>query len=133
MLKYVSPQMRNLKGGLYWNRQDFVEKQHQITSTYRQQHRSTTNFDQRAVTIARNRQRNEHPLVMSYTDNLLIETSRGPRENHEMADEMRRKNRIETRNQVLPKIETTFTGNIVLTLLKETVLSNLWSACLGER
>ena len=65
-----------LKGGLFWKRENFVEKQHQTTSTYRDQYRSTTNFDQRAVTIACSRQRNDHPSVVSYLDKLMKDTSK---------------------------------------------------------
>ena len=129
MWKHVLHQMKTIKGGLGQKREDFIEQHHQITSTSRDQHRTTTNYEQRALTMARSRHRDYHLSVTAYIEKLIRETSRGPREDHTSVLETRRENRVNRRLEVLVKVERATTVKTIKSVLDgmvdEVVKNNL--------
>ena len=64
MWRHVAPQMRLHPGGLGHKREDWAEKQHQITGVRRKVMGSTHNVDQRAKTMAKHEDRDSAPAPL---------------------------------------------------------------------
>lgn len=101
MWKHVAQQME-LSGGLGQKREDWVEQQHQETSSVRNQYRNSMgDAERRGRSMARLMQQETNQDVVAHCNLVDADTSKGARKNFTSVEELRKEIRQKTRLSTL--------------------------------